>query len=52
MDHTLYDTTSIIRFITHRWSLPTLPGVAMRDEAMAKAGGARIGDLTDALVLQ
>ncbi|MBN8925797.1 MAG: acid phosphatase [Rhodospirillales bacterium] len=52
VDHTLYDTTSIIRFITHRWSLPTLPGVAMRDEAMAKAGGARIGDLTDALVLQ
>ncbi|MBN8906082.1 MAG: acid phosphatase, partial [Rhodospirillales bacterium] len=52
VDHTLYDTTSIIRFVEKRWSLPPLPGVTMRDEAMAKAGTGRIGDLTGALTLE
>lgn len=49
VDHTQYDTTSVIRFITRRWNLPVLPGVKMRDEAMTTAGSGTIGDLTGAL---
>ena len=38
VDHTAYDTTSILKFITRRFGLQPLPGVR---QAM--------GDLTDAL---
>jgi acid phosphatase len=51
VDHTLYDTTSILRFITRRFNLPALPGLNARDEAMAAAGSGRLGDLTGALDL-
>lgn len=51
VDHTLYDTTSILRFITRRFDLSELEGLKMRDDAMAKAGSGRIGDLTGALDL-
>ena len=34
VDHTLYDTTSILRFITKRFDLPVLPGLAARDAAL------------------
>ena len=34
VDHTQYDTTSILRFITKRFDLPVLPGLAARDEAL------------------
>ncbi|HLH10323.1 MAG TPA: acid phosphatase [Methylovirgula sp.] len=51
VDHTLYDTTSILRFITRRFDLPVLAGITARDEAMQKAGSGRIGDLTNALEL-
>jgi phospholipase C len=51
VDHTFYDTTSTLRFITRRWSLPTLPGISMRDEALAKNGSPKLGDLTEALNL-
>ena len=27
IDHTTYDTTSILKFITERWALEPLPGV-------------------------
>lgn len=33
VDHTLYDTTSILRFITRRFNLPILAGLAERDVA-------------------
>jgi acid phosphatase len=50
VDHTPYDTGSILRFITHRWNLPILPGIAGRDAALAANGGPALGDLTEALV--
>jgi len=51
VDHTLYDTTSILRFITRRFDLPVLAGIKARDEAMAAAGSGQLGDLTAALDL-
>jgi acid phosphatase len=51
VDHTLYDTTSILRFITRRFDLPELAGLKARDAAMAKAQEPRLGDLTGALDL-
>jgi phospholipase C len=51
VDHTLYDTTSILRFITHRFDLPELPGLKARDDAMRAAGSGTLGDLTAALDL-
>ena len=52
VDHTQYDTTSILRFITNRWQLPQLPGLKLRDDAMKANGTGTIGDLTGALNLQ
>ena len=52
VDHTVYDTTSILRFITARWKLPVLPGIVARDKALAARHGPRLGDLTGALVLR
>ena len=49
VDHMLYDTTSILRFITRRFNLPMLEGLAVRDKAMKEAGSGKIGDLTNAL---
>jgi acid phosphatase len=51
VDHTLYDTTSILRLITRRFALAKLPGLESRDAAIAKAGGKPLGDLTAALDL-
>jgi phospholipase C len=49
VDHTLYDTTSILRFITKRFALPVLPGLAERDAALKANGHPPMGDLTAAL---
>jgi phospholipase C len=51
VDHTQYDTTSILRFITNRWKLPVLPGITARDAALAANGLPKMGDLTEALTL-
>ncbi len=51
VDHTLYDTTSILRFITRRFGLPNLPGITERDAALAASGSPPMGDLTGALDL-
>ena len=51
VDHTQYDTTSILRFITNRWKLPVLRGITRRDDALAANGLAKMGDLTEALNL-
>ena len=51
VDHTLYDTTSILRFITKRFDLPVLPGLIARDEALKASGHPPLGDLTNALTL-
>ena len=52
VDHTPYDTGSIARFITHRWSLPVLPGLKLRDASLAANGLPAMGDLTAALELR
>lgn len=52
VDHTLYDTGSILRFLTRRFDLPMLPGLALRDQSMLAAVGVKPGDLTDALDLR
>jgi phospholipase C len=51
VDHTPYDTTSILRFITKRFSLPLLAGLRARDEALKAHGEPPMGDLTGALRL-
>jgi len=51
VDHTLSDTTSILRFITKRYDLPVLAGLAARDAALKAGGHPPMGDLTEALDL-
>ncbi|MGH7034117.1 MAG: acid phosphatase [Stellaceae bacterium] len=51
VDHTQYDTTSILRFITERFALPVLPGIAARDQALRAHRSKPMGDLTRALNL-
>jgi acid phosphatase len=51
VDHTQYDTTSILRFITRRFGLPKLPGLTQRDAALIANHGRPLGDLTGALNL-
>ena len=51
VDHTPYDTTSILRFITRRFGLPVLPGIRARDQSIKANGGEPLGDLTNALDL-
>jgi acid phosphatase len=51
VDHTLYDTGSILRFLIRRFDLPMLPGLALRDQSMLAAGSVKPGDLTGALDL-
>ncbi|MGH7655649.1 MAG: acid phosphatase [Gemmatimonadaceae bacterium] len=52
VDHTQYDTGSILRLITRRFGLDMLPGLTARDKALTAAGGKAMGDLTAALNLQ
>ena len=49
VDHTFYDTTSIIRFLTRLHGLPLLEGVQSRNAAFAERGAMPPGDLTGAL---
>ena len=49
VDHTLYDTASTLRFITHRYSLPVLGGLQTRDDAVTTSTGKPMGDLTNVL---
>lgn len=51
VDHTVYDTNSILRLISRVYNLPPLDGVVARDRAMAASGHAPMGDLTNALDL-
>jgi len=49
VDHTQYDTASILRFITHRFALTTLPGLKLRDTSLLANGKPAMGDLSNAL---
>jgi acid phosphatase len=49
VDHTVYDTASILRLISRVFQLETLDGIKHRDEAMRSRGQAPMGDLTNAL---
>jgi acid phosphatase len=49
VDHTQYDTTSILSFITRRFELPTLAGLKARNDALVAHGAKPMGDLTAAL---
>lgn len=49
VDHTQYDTGSIIRFIRRRFSLGKLAGLVTRDDALKAAGRDTMGDLVNAL---
>jgi acid phosphatase len=51
VDHTQYDTESILRLITRRFGLDVLPGIKMRDAGLAAHGAPPMGDLTNALEL-
>jgi acid phosphatase len=52
VDHTVYDTASILRLITRVYDLETLDGLKERDEAMKGRGQTPMGDLTNALKLE
>lgn len=51
VDHTQYDTASILRFITRRYQLTALDGVTERDAALVANGGIPMGDLSAALAV-
>ncbi|TFW43311.1 acid phosphatase [Pseudomonas fluorescens] len=49
VDHTVYDTASILRLITRVFGLETLDGLKQRDDAMVARGQKPMGDLSNAL---
>ncbi len=51
VDHTVYDTASILRMITRVFDLETLDGLRTRDASMQARGQQIMGDLTNALDL-
>lgn len=50
VDHTVYDTASILRLITRAHQLEVLDGLKQRDAAMKARGQAPMGDLSNALM--
>lgn len=51
VDHTVQDTTSILKFLTERFHLQPLDGAIIRDRAIQASIGQKLGDLTEALDL-
>ncbi|RFP09906.1 acid phosphatase [Duganella sp. BJB488] len=51
VDHTQYDSASILRAITRRFSLPVLDGLSTRDKALAANGAKPMGDFSSSLAL-
>ncbi|MBD8194251.1 acid phosphatase [Pseudomonas fluorescens] len=49
VDHTVYDTASILRLLTRVFQLETLDGLKQRDDAMIARGQKPMGDLSNAL---
>ncbi|MBK3744329.1 acid phosphatase [Paraburkholderia aspalathi] len=52
VDHTVYDTASILRFVTRVFRLETLDGIKQRDNEMRARGQAPMGDLTRTLTFK
>jgi len=52
VDHSFYDTTSILRFITRLHDLPLLQGLDVRNKAFAERSALPTGDLTGALAFR
>ncbi|MFM0617162.1 acid phosphatase [Paraburkholderia nemoris] len=52
VDHTVYDTASILRFVTRVFRLETLDGIKQRDNEMRARGQTPMGDLTLALTFK
>ena len=52
VDHTQYDTESILRLITRRFDLETLDGIRARDQGLLAHQSMPMGDLTEALDLE
>jgi acid phosphatase len=52
VDHTQYDTDSILRLMTRRFDLEVLPGITMRDQSLSEHAQFPMGDLTNALDLK
>ena len=50
VDHTVYDTPSILRLITRVHQLDVLDGLKQRDDAMKARGQTPMGDLSNALM--
>jgi acid phosphatase len=51
VEHTVYDTGSIARLLTRRFSLEKLPGLALREQEMRRNAGVTPGDLTELLAV-
>jgi acid phosphatase len=51
VDHTQYDTESILRLISRRFELEALPGIIQRDKGLERHASPPMGDLTNALDL-
>jgi acid phosphatase len=51
VEHAIFDTGSIQRFLNRRFGLDPLPGIILRDKAMQAASGVAPGDLTTTLDL-
>lgn len=49
VEHTVYDTGSILRFLTRRFGLEKLQGLQLREDEMRRQEGFGPGDLTEAL---
>ncbi|HWT97154.1 MAG TPA: acid phosphatase [Terriglobales bacterium] len=49
VDHSNYDTTSILKLITERFNLEELPGIKTRDVSLVTHGNAPLGDFSSAL---
>ncbi|MBN9553762.1 MAG: acid phosphatase [Alphaproteobacteria bacterium] len=51
VEHTVYDTGSILRFLTRRFGLEKLSGLQLREDEMRRNEGFAPGDLTEALTI-
>jgi acid phosphatase len=49
VDHTQYDTESVLRLISRRFDLEALPGMERRNQELVAHGELPMGDLTNAL---